>query len=320
LKKIQEGAYSIHTIDCHYMADGFACAYLLIEDGRAVFIENNTVHALPYLMRALSDHGILADQVEFLIVTHLHLDHAGGTSALLRECPNAMVLCHPKATRHIIDPSRLVSGSVAVYGEDHFRKLYGEILPIEASRVRAMGDGEVLEFGSRRFSFIHTKGHATHHFCIHDSASGGIFTGDAFGLAYPILQRGTTPFIFPTTAPSEFDGEDARRSVEKIIASGADHAYLTHFGIFADIRDGARQLTRALDTVALIAADADAAGIKGDSLEAFCWDRFQEFFNGALYSRGLMLAPEDLNLLEVDLRLNGRGIAQYIEKKRGSAH
>ncbi len=319
MKKIPDGTHSIYTIDCHYMAAGNACAYLLIENGRAVFIENNTVHAVPYLMRALRDHGISPDKVDLLIVTHLHLDHAGGTSALLRECPNATVLCHPKASRHIIDPSRLVKASIAVYGEDHFIKMYGQIMPVEASRVRSMGDGEMLDYGSRRFSFIHTAGHATHHFCIHDSGSNGIFTGDAFGLAYPVLQRGAAPFLFPTTAPSEFDLEEARRSVENIMATGAGHAYLTHFGAYPDIRDGALQMTDAFDRIAGIAEDASAAGITGDALEEFCRDRFLEFFDNRIRERGLVLSSEEREILDVDIRLNGRGIAQYIEKRRGGA-
>ena len=181
---------SIVTIDTHYLGRSeFAAAYLIVDGDRAAFIDNNTNAAVPRLLAALDDHGLTPAQVAYIIITHVHLDHAGGTSALAAACPDATVIAHPRAAPHVIAPERLVESASAVYGATEFKRLYGTIEPVPADRVRSMEDEEVLAFGARELTFLHTRGHANHHFCVADSATGVIFTGDAFGLAYPALQR-----------------------------------------------------------------------------------------------------------------------------------
>src|SRR5262249_54286000 len=149
--------------------------------------------------------GLGPEAVDYLIVTHVHLDHAGGSSLLMRECPNARLLAHPRAIPHLVDPSKLVASARQGYGDAEFEKLYGRIDPIEAGRVRAMDDGSRLGWAGAELEFLHTRGHANHHFCILLSESGkprSIFTGDSFGLAYPELQQSGL-FIFPSTSPTD---------------------------------------------------------------------------------------------------------------------
>ena len=202
---------------------------------------------MPLLLQKLEAEGLSPEQVDYAIVTHIHLDHSGGSSALLEACPNAKLLCHPKAARHLIDPSRLVASSQAVYGEEQFAELYGEIRPIPEERVRIMEDDSVVQWGSRSFRFLHTRGHADHHFVIHDSGSEGVFTGDSFGIAYPILQKPDTPFLFPSTSPTQFHAEEARKSVRRIRDCGAARLFLTHFGEFTDLETGEAQLLSGID-------------------------------------------------------------------------
>jgi glyoxylase-like metal-dependent hydrolase (beta-lactamase superfamily II) len=193
----------LHTVDCDYLGAEFACAYLRVSGGEAAVIETNTSHAAPKILAALDAAGVARESVRYVVITHIHLDHAGGAHALMRALPHATLLAHPRAARHAIDPSRIVAGATAVYGAARFAELYGEVLPIDAARVRAMDDDSEVPFGAGALRFLHTRGHANHHMVVHDPQRDTVFTGDAFGLVYPALQRAER-FIFPSTSSRTF--------------------------------------------------------------------------------------------------------------------
>lgn len=300
---------SVITIDCNYLMPKFAAAYLVVEGDRAAYIDNNTSRATPLLMQALDARGLQPEQVLYAIVTHVHLDHAGGTSALLRECPNAVAVAHPRAARHLVKPSRLVAAVKSIYGESAFDELYGQIDPIDADRVRTVEDGETLRFGGRTFTFLHTLGHARHHMCIHDSGSNGVFTGDALGLAYPALQRGSKPFVICSSSPADFDPAEARRSVARIVATGADRVYLTHFGEVTPVDDAADQVRWSIDSMEAIINDAVAAGLTDDKLDRFCTEHVRASFIEQAANCGFSLTEADWQALATDVTLNASGIA-----------
>jgi glyoxylase-like metal-dependent hydrolase (beta-lactamase superfamily II) len=310
----------IHTIDTHYLGRAeFAAAYLIVEQGRAAFIDNNTNAAVPTLLAALDQAGLSPDDVEYLILTHVHLDHAGGTSKLARRCPNATVVAHPRAAPHVIDPSKLVASASAVYGADEFERLYGRIEPVEASRVRTMDDEETLRFGARELRFLHTRGHANHHFCIADSASESIFTGDAFGLIYPALQREGT-FAFPSTSPTDFEPELARDAVRRLVDERPRCVYPTHFGAVTDLETAAGQLIRHLDFAERLRDDAEAGDLPDEALEAWCKARINDYFAGLFDGRGTLGSdPEIAALIGLDIDLNAQGIAFAANKRRRKA-
>lgn len=310
---------SLTTIDTQYLGrTGLAAAFLITDGDRAAFVENNTVHAVPRMLQALAAAGLAPSQVEYAIVTHAHLDHAGGTSALMAACPKATLLAHPRAARHLIDPSRLVASAQKVYGAERFRELYGEIAPIAAERVRTMEDGEQVKLGSRTLTFFHTRGHANHHLCIHDSGSNGIFTGDAFGLAYPQLQaRGT--FAFPTTSPTDYIPDEALAVVRQIATRGAERVYLTHFGEQRAIAEIAAQLTADLEHSRQVFNEARDSALAGAELEKLCRTALERRFRERLHARGLPDAKETWDLLELDLELNAQGIAWAAHKARENA-
>jgi glyoxylase-like metal-dependent hydrolase (beta-lactamase superfamily II) len=241
----------------------------------------------------------------------------------LQACPNATVLAHPRAAPHLIDPSHLIASAKKVYGEPVFNDLYGELTPINSSRIRIMQDQETLHFGSRELTFIHTRGHANHHFCILDSGSNGIFTGDAFGLAYPSLQRNGL-FIFPSTSPTDFNPTEARLSIQKILATGAQRAFLTHFGMVSDLEQAAAQLHQHLDfsEEVLEAAVQYRADNKADNstssdpdagLDEFCRSKLEPYFRNLMTQQGLEFAWE---FVKMDLDLNSAGIAHAARKQR----
>jgi glyoxylase-like metal-dependent hydrolase (beta-lactamase superfamily II) len=316
---------SVVTIDCEYVQPQFAASYLITSGRHAAFIDNNTAHSVPLLLDALSRTGFSPKEVQWIIITHVHLDHAGGTSRLAELCPNAKVLAHPKAARHVVDPERLVSSAKRVYGDDVFAQLYGEIKPVPAARVRPLGDGETVELGKRKLRFIHTRGHANHHFCVHDPDADAIFTGDAFGLRYPALQTQGL-FVFPSTSPTDFDADEARRSVDKILDSGAGRAYPTHFGGFPELTEAAAQLKEHLDFSERLLDLArrrlrergpEAAVGKRDALGAWCSSELQRHYENWLTRNDRLFGPDEWALLSLDLELNGDGIA-HVAKKTGT--
>ena len=122
----------VTMIDCHYQAPQHAAVYLLQQDDEVTFIDTNTVFAVPRFLKTLEVKGLSPAQVKYIIVTHVHLDHSGGTAELLRHCPNATVLVHERAKRHLVDPRHLVAGATGIYGEALFKELYGEVEEMEA--------------------------------------------------------------------------------------------------------------------------------------------------------------------------------------------
>lgn len=312
--------HDIVTIDCNYMGrPRFAAAYLLFDGDEAAFVDNNTAHAVPTLLTALADAKLAPAQVRYLIVTHVHLDHAGGTSALAEACPGAEVIAHPRAAPHIVDPSRLVASASAVYGEETFRRLYGRIEPVDADRVRTTEDEETLELGSRTLEFLHTRGHANHHFCIADSGSNAIFTGDAFGLHYPDLQ-GPGVLAFPSTSPTDFDAELARESIRRLVGLSPDALYPTHFGPVRDLEESAGQLIRHLDFAEELLEAAYASDLPDDDLKNYVEPRLCDYFAGLLDHHGPLRSREQVwDLIRLDIDLNAQGIAFAAAKRRRKA-
>lgn len=309
---------SVTCIDSHYVSPEKAAVFMVTEGDRVAFVDNNTNRAVPRLLEALATQGHSTEQVDYLIITHVHLDHAGGTAELLKHCPNATVLAHPKAARHLVDPSRLVAGAKVVYGEAEFDALYGVIEGVPEERVRIMEDGEQLDWGSRSLRFIYTKGHASHHFSIYDSGSDGVFAGDAFGLARTPEARPGIPFTVCSSSPPEFDPDEARLSVQKILDTGAARVFLTHFGAFDDLATRAKHLMHSIDQMEAIGRDAAAGSLEGDALVAYCDERVAAAFREHLIWCGVEDLEADFAWLGQDAFLNALGLRFYAERLRAA--
>lgn len=302
-------------IDCNYIKPLFAASYLLIENRKAIFIETNTSHSVPILLNQLYKNDLTPDDVHYIIVTHAHLDHAGGASALMKACPTAKLLAHPKTAQHMADPTKLISGAETVYGKEEFQKLYGEIAPIPKERIKEMGDGAEMKWGSHTFRFIHTLGHANHHFCVLDVENKNIYTGDSFGLAYPDLQKKGL-FIFPSTSPTGYQPEEAIRSVEKIVKSGAKAAYLTHFGRVTQLAEAAKQLNEHLHFSAILFREVVNRHGPLKEEEGYCLERLNKYYKDVLTEKGLASEPQVWDLMKLDIELNAGGIAYSAVRAR----
>ncbi|HET7930402.1 MAG TPA: MBL fold metallo-hydrolase, partial [Rhodanobacteraceae bacterium] len=192
-----DAAHGIHVIDTGFQRPRFDAAYLIVENGRAAFVDCGTMHALPRMLAALAEAGLTAESVDWLILTHVHLDHAGGAGALMACLPNARLVVHPRGARHMIDPSKLWAGATAVYGDEEMRRSYGELLPVPAERVVQAPDGYAVDLAGRSLRCLDTPGHAKHHNAILDERSGCVFSGDTFGLSYREFDTANGAFIIP---------------------------------------------------------------------------------------------------------------------------
>ena len=228
-------------------------------------------------------------------------------------CPGATCVAHPRAARHLIDPTRLIEGSLQVYGEARFKALYGEVLPIDAGRVRVVEDGERLKLGGRDFEFIHTEGHARHHYCVIDRQASAIFSGDTLGASYRHFDNNGTPFVFAPTTPVQFDPPAWHASLERIRSYGLGSAWLTHFGQVTELSSLFEQLKRCIDDLAAMAEQLATSSDRNQRLKSAIFDWFCQ----RLDEHGdATPAEQRRTLLQMDVELNAMGLEVWLERQR----
>jgi glyoxylase-like metal-dependent hydrolase (beta-lactamase superfamily II) len=306
-------ASGITAVDVEYVRPGMAAAHIIEQGGRAAFVDTGTTHSVPYLLAALDELQIDRAAVDFVFLTHVHLDHAGGAGALMQELPNARAVLHPRGAPHLIDPAKLIAASIAVYGAAAYRQLYGELVPLPQERVLVTKDLERMSLAGRQFEFVHTPGHALHHQAIVDLQHSGIFTGDTFGLSYREMDTAQGEFVLPTTTPSQFDPEQLLQSIDRLSAYAPQYLYLMHYGRVSDVPRLAHSLKhqiREFERFALenAAAPDPAAAIAGAMREL--WHdlarRHGSDFTDARFEE----------ILGKDVELNVQGLVVWLERRR----
>jgi glyoxylase-like metal-dependent hydrolase (beta-lactamase superfamily II) len=306
-------SHGIVTIDTGFQRPLFDAAYLMVENGRGAFIDCGTQHSIPAMLAALEGQGLAPAQVDWLILTHVHLDHAGGAGALMRELPNARLAVHPRGAPHMIDPTRLVAGATAVYGEEEIARSYGEIVPVAADRVRVLADGDVVDLAGRPLLCIDTPGHARHHLCVWDERSRSWFTGDTFGLSYREFDNAEgAPFVIPTTSPVQFEPEPLKASIRRMLASAPEAMHLTHYGRVGDVARLANDLIEQIDSMVALARAVQREGDRHARLV----DSLTQLYARRARAHG---APHDAlevaRLLEIDIELNAQGLAIWLDRE-----
>jgi glyoxylase-like metal-dependent hydrolase (beta-lactamase superfamily II) len=299
------------AIDTGFHRDRFDAAYLVADGGRAAFIDTGTAFAVPRLLAALDALGLPRSAVDFVIATHVHLDHAGGVGQLMQALPDAQLIVHPRGARHLIDPTALWQGALAVYGPEQMARAYGTLLPVPAQRVRTTADGETIALAGRPLLFAHTPGHALHHHCIWDDRSGGWFTGDNFGMAYPEFNVHGRAYIFPTTTPVQFDPAAMHASIERLMAMEPRQMFLTHYSRVTGVADCAARLGQMIDaTVGAALAQRDAP----DRLQAITASLMTLYSDGAR-AFGVSLPDDEIAaLLHDDAALNAAGLIAWLDR------
>ena len=302
----------VTTIDVAYVRSGFAASHLIVENGHAAFIDTGTTLSVPLLLKVLAEKGISREKVTHVMPTHVHLDHAGGAGALMQEFPNAVLVVHPRGARHMIDPTKLISGTVAVYGEEKTQKLYGTIVPVPEDRVLIVEDESRLDFHGRSLLFLDAPGHARHHYCVIDESTNSVFSGDNFGISYREFDNENGAFIFPTTTPVQFDPEAMRKTLDRLLSYNPQAVYLTHFGRVTNVEKLGRDLRNCLDQFTEMALVLKQEGkAQQDSLAS----GVQQILRDRLRKHNCQL-PESRQdeLLAFDYQLNAQGIKVWLDR------
>lgn len=301
----------LYTIDTGFHRPRFDAAYLLVDQGHAAFIDTGTNAALPRLLGSLYALGLAPESVDWVIPTHVHLDHAGGAGALMQSLPRAKMLVHPRGAPHMIDPSRLYQGALAVYGQAEMDRNYGQLVPVPAQRVQPSHDGQVIAVGGRRLELIDTPGHARHHHCIWDEGTGGWFTGDSFGLSYRCFDNQHGAWIVPTATPVQFEPQPLIATIRRMAGRAPQWIYPTHYGRVGDVPRVAQLLIDQIEEMVALsrplrtAPDRHAALV--DTLRAQTLRRAAD--------HGLTDTALVLDWLGLDIELNAQGLAIWLDRE-----
>lgn len=256
-----------HTtlVDVEHLGRTQSIAACLLESESGVaIVDPGPASALATLRAKLDRLGMSFADIHTILLTHIHLDHAGGTGTLVKENPRIRVFVHEKGAPHMVDPSRLLQSAVRLYG-DQMDRLWGEVLPVPAENVQALAGGERLAVGGRTLEVIYTPGHASHHVSFLDRASGIAFVGDTAG-----IRIANTRFVTPVTPPPDIDLESWRKSLAQIKAWRPERMFLTHFGPADEVEWHLTELQEGLERWDALVAESLKSG-DNDAERARCF-------------------------------------------------
>ena len=300
----------IHLIDGHDLGIKERTGIYVIQEEEITIVETSASPSIKYVKEGLKALGISLDEVKYIIVTHIHLDHAGGAGLLIQECPNAKVVVHPKGARHLADPSRLIAGAKAVYG-DKFSALFEPILPINEDRLLVKGEGDKLTIGPNcQLEFLDTPGHANHHFSIYDPISNGMFTGDTVGVRYEQLIPDGVQLFLPSTSPNQFSPEAMKRAIDRFKKMQLDVIYFGHYGMAKEPNEVYRQVSNWLE-IYVNEAKRVYAEQKGYEVLA---ERLESLVREHLRGQGISDDHEVYNILQLDIEVSSMGLIDYLSK------
>ena len=306
--------HDIYSVDAEYVRPKHAAIHLILENGRVAFVDTGCNDSIPNALRALDELGVSVDSVDYVMLSHIHLDHAGGAGTMMKLFPNARLVVHPRGAWHMAKPARLMESVATVYGIEETRRLYGEVLPIDASRIIEATHETSIDLAGRKLLCLDAPGHAKHHIAIVDSKSGHIFSGDIFGLSYPELDTDGRQFVFPTTTPVQFDPQAMHASIEMLMSYRPQAIYLTHFGQTCDVAGKALDLHRMIDAHVAIALREKKAGAERHAriragLDELLLEETKRF--------GCRLADADvLKVFDADLELNTQGLVVWLDNDK----
>lgn len=298
----------VYHLDTHYIQPGVASLYCVVHNDEVAIIETGVSHSLPYVKQFLSDLSITADQVRYIVPTHVHLDHAGGAGVMMQAFPQAQLIVHPRGARHMINPAKLIAATKAVYGEQEFNQLYGKILAIDEDRVIVGEHESSFKLGDRELLIVDTPGHAYHHFCVIDPKSTGIFSGDTFGLSYPYMIVNGKRFVLPTTTPIHFNPQALFESIDLLMSFQPQKMYLTHFNLLADPAMMVDQYKTGVDKFVDL---VERVKPEHDSMIPVLMSAMSELIIDDFGLTPLMVNTQ----LAMDIKLNSQGLAYWYQHR-----
>jgi len=303
----------ITAIDTDLLRPLFDASHLIVEGDRAAFVDTGVNSSVPLFLATLQQKNIDVADVDYVFLTHVHLDHAGGAGLLMQSLPNARAVLHPRGAPHMIDPAKLIKGAQAVYGEEEYFRQYGDIVPIPAERVIVADDEQEFTFGSRVLQGFYTEGHARHHHCFYDHGSRSVFTGDSFGLSYRELDTDKGEFIYPTTTPVHFDPPEAHKAIDRILGFDPRKLFLTHYSQVTDLGRLAEDLHRRIDDfVRLVTQHADDANRTANVHESM-----YAYFIEELAAHGFAGGEDEVReIVGKDVALNTMGLEFWLDHRK----
>ncbi|PSR23027.1 MAG: MBL fold metallo-hydrolase [Sulfobacillus acidophilus] len=286
---------------------GRSCAYV-IRAREPVLVETGSARSHPALVKGLEEVGVYPSDLRHIIVTHVHLDHAGGVGQMMEVSPKALLHCHPRALPHIIDPSRLIAGAQAVYG-DQAEDIFGPVKPVAKERVVAQGDETMLDAKGHELVFYDTPGHAKHHLCVIDQSTGSLFSGDTVGIRYTRAYTGW-PFEwgFPTTTPSDFNPDVLLETLDRLLSRRPRRVCHTHYGVTEPARAAFDFTRRGLQRIQAMMTRLSETSTQSEVQSLLTSTVRQEL--------DAIGHPEvDVGAVALDIFLNSQGILVYLQKR-----
>ena len=302
----------IFAVDTEYARPLQDASHLVVEGARAAFVDTGTNDSVPLLLDSLQQNDLDPADIDFVFLTHVHLDHAGGAGLLMQHLPNARCVIHPRGAPHMIDPARLIKGTEGVYGVERTREMYGELRPIDEQRVVVADDDGWIDFNGRPMQTLFTEGHARHHYCLNDPSSRGVFTGDNFGVSYRELDTVNGEFIYPTSTPASFDPAEAHKSVDRIMACDPEQLYLTHYSRVRDLARLAADMHAGIDAYTHMALACRDANERGQAIE----EAMRSYLSARLVAHGFKGDSEAIrSVIDIDVVLNAAGLVSWLDRQ-----
>lgn len=311
LQKIAPNFYCIDTHDLN--REERTSSYLLIDE-KITLIETSASPSVPYIMDGLKELNIALEDIDYVIVTHIHLDHAGGAGLFLQSCPNATLVVHPRGVSHMMDPSRLIASAKAVYGSE-FDRLFDPILPIASDRIMEIGHEDILSLGKHQLTFYHTEGHAKHHVSMHYSATNGLFVGDTTGVRYPEMEGEAIDLIIPSTSPNQYDPETMEKSIQLYEKLNVTELYFGHYGAYKNPLEAYRQVRFWTPLFLAAGEEALAAFNLIEEQVKFLDSRLQAMLHQYLQEHDIAENHPVYQTIPFDTVVSAMGILDYLGKK-----
>ncbi|MBT2687832.1 MBL fold metallo-hydrolase [Bacillus sp. ISL-47] len=311
-EKLAENLYLIDDLDLSL--EKRTGTYVLTEE-KLTLIETSASPSVPYILEGLKQLQFKPEEVAYIIVTHIHLDHAGGAGLLLTHCPNAKLIVHPKGARHLSDPSRLIAGARAVYG-DKFDELFNPILPVPEEKIMIKEHEEELSIGAGcTLKFFNSPGHANHHFSIFHTALNGMFTGDTAGVTYPQLAMEGIELYLPSTSPNQFDPEKMLNSISMYEKMDLDYIFFGHYGISRDPKEVYKQIREWLEVFLAAGKIGMAEGSSFEQQMNAARDILASQVKEYLDEKGIPNDHSVYEILSVDMEVCSMGLIDYLQKQ-----
>jgi len=302
--------HDVWSIDLYEQKIPYRTSAYLIRDEKLTLVETGSALARDTLISSLAALGIQPADLDYVIVTHIHLDHAGGAGHFMELAPNATLVVHPLGARHMADPAKLWAGTGQVYG-DRLTKLFGSIRPVPADRILVRNHGETLDIGRRTLTFLDSPGHAKHHFTILDSLANVLYAGDAVGIRYRTGFTGWDfEWVMPSTPPIDFDPVAIHSTMDMLEQIPFEFVYHAHFGR-SEKWEAIRETRRCGDELAALIQRVYHPGIAVDEVIV----ALREWIVADLKKQGHKPGA-NIEVLDFDVVLDALGLMYYEGKRR----